>query len=493
MGGSSLCPDVLAKTFGHRDHYPEILVLDSTDPAQVRRFEGAIDCSRALFIVSSKSGTTLEPAILYELFFDRAWRALGRTAAAARFVAITDPGSELHRLAAREGFGHVFAGVPSIGGRYSALSVFGLVPAAIMGIDVEELLSRAQQMSRASGPESLESNPGLILGLALGLAARAGRDKVTFVASPALASFGAWLEQLLAESTGKAGRGLMPVDGEAVGRLDVYGQDRIFVQVRLAAVPDPGHDAAMKQLAASGHPVICVTVRDIYDLGQELFRWEFATAVAGSVLGINPFDQPDVEATKIATRALMAQYEGTRALPTEAPVAGEGELECYADEANRAALERSAGSPATVADLLAAHIARLSPGDYFAILAFVDMHERHDFELQRIRHAVRDRKRVATSLGYGPRFLHSTGQAHKGGPASGVLLQVTCDHATDVAVPGRPYSFGVVEAAQARGDFQVLAARSRRLLRVHLKGDPVRALTRLYALVERVTRPGHPN
>jgi glucose-6-phosphate isomerase len=496
MGGSSLCPEVLARTFGPAPGHPELLVLDSTDPGQIAAFERRVDPARTLFIVSSKSGTTLEPDILLRHFLARAREALGEEGARERFIAITDPGSMLETAAQAGGFRQVCHGVPEIGGRYSALSDFGMVPAAVLGLDVARLLERARDASQACGPDSpARENPGLVLGAVLGVLGKAGRDKVTLVASPGIAGLGAWLEQLLAESTGKQGTGLIPVDGERAGDPRLYGADRLFVYLRLASEPDPDQDAAIQALERAGQPVVLIPLADHYDLGRELFRWEMATAVAGAILGINPFDQPDVEASKVATRELTSAYEKDGALPSEKPFLASDGIALFADPANAAELgaraglgAAAAGGAGTLERVLRAHLDRLAAGDYFAALAYVEMSEANHAELQRLRHAVRDARRVATCLGFGPRFLHSTGQAYKGGPNTGVFLQITCDDARDLPVPGRRYSFGVVKAAQARGDFQVLAERGRRALRAHLGSDVPAGLARLREAVESALR-----
>lgn len=468
MGGSSLCPEVMRMTFGKMDGYPELYVLDSTDPAQVTAFESKLDLAKTLFIVSSKSGTTLEPNIFEQYFFDRILQIAGADRAGSHFIAITDPGSKLHKTAERDRFRHIFFGLPSIGGRYSALSDFGMAPAAIMGVNARQVLDRADLMVHACGPSvPPEENPGVVLGVILGVLARRGRDKVTIVASPAISNLGAWLEQLLAESTGKNGKGLIPVDRELLGPPEVYGDDRLFIYLRYASAPHPVHDQALDLLEAAGQPVVRISVQDRYDLGQEFFRWEIATAVAGSILNINPFDQPDVEASKVATRELTSEYEETGLLPRETPLFQESGIKLFADAKNGQALERLSKTR-SLAQYLRAHLSRLAPGDYFAILAYIEMNEEHEGLLQSMRLAVRDRKRVATCLGFGPRFLHSTGQAYKGGPNTGVFLQITCDDAVDLQVPGQRYTFGVVKAAQARGDFQVLVERNRRAVRVHL-------------------------
>jgi transaldolase/glucose-6-phosphate isomerase len=470
MGGSSLCPDVLARTWGHLPGFPRLLVLDSTVPAQVRGLERQVDLRRTLFVVASKSGTTLEPAAFLAYFLDRL-KGLTGADAGNRFVAITDPGTELEKLAQREGFRRVLHGLPSIGGRFSALSHFGMAPAAAMGVDVPRVLDRAALMVDACGADvPADRNPGLVLGAAIAAAARGGRDKLTLVIAPAVAALGGWLEQLVAESLGKHGLGVIPVAGEALGTPRSYGDDRLFVQVRLASAPAPEQDRAVAALERSGAPVVRIDVAHPDDLGQEFFRWEMATAVAGAVLGVNPFDQPDVEAAKVAARKVTAAFEQSGALPPEAPaLEGEG-LRLFADPANAAALS-SAARDATPAGWLRAHLARLGARDYLALNAFLEMSPENEAPLQALREAVRQARKVATTLGWGPRFLHSTGQLHKGGPPSGVFLVITADDAERVPIPGRRFDFGVLARAQARGDFDVLAERGRRVLRVHLGAD----------------------
>ena len=483
MGGSSLCPDVLVTTFGRVEGFPALHVLDSTDPGQIAATAGQLDLARTLVIISSKSGSTLEPSILFQYFFQRVTAAIGAREAPSHFVAITDPGSTLQQVAERHGFRQVCYGLPSIGGRYSALSNFGMVPAAAMGLDVGRFLDRAQQMVRSCAAcVPAADNPGVTLGAVLGTLGAHGRDKVTLVTSPAISGLGGWLEQLIAESTGKGGKGLIPVDGERLGDPRVYGDDRLFVYLRLTSKPDTSQDTALDALERAGQPIVRIAIEEPYHLGQEFFRWEVATAVAGSILGINAFDQPDVEASKIATRTLTDEFEARGSLPAEAPFLVADGLTFFADEQNAAALAFPVGK-GTATACLKAHLARLGTGDYLGLLAYVARNARHDASLQAIRLDVRDRTHAATCLGFGPRFLHSTGQAYKGGPNSGVFLQITCDEAADLPVPGQKYSFGIVKAAQARGVFEVLAARGRRLLRVHLGGDVAVALERLRTLV----------
>lgn len=470
MGGSSLCPEVMRESFGRIDQFPELHVLDSTDPAQVKTIENKIDLARTLFIVSSKSGTTLEPNIFKQYFFERARSVVGDDVG-NRFIAITDPGSKLRQAAESDHFRKIFLGVPSIGGRYSALSDFGLAPAAAAGIDVEKFLDRARRMVDACGPDvSAFDNPGVILGAVLGVAHSQHRNKVTIIASPGIYDLGAWLEQLLAESTGKNSNGLIPVDRESLANPDAYGNDRLFVYLRLESDPDPDQDRGVEALKQAGQPVAQISVGDVYDLGQEFFRWEIATAVAGSVIGINPFDQPDVEASKVETKKLTEAYEREGSLPAETPLFEAAGIKLFADPKNAEGLKKLVVDQ-SLSGYLKAHLDRLQAGDYFALLAYIEMNQGHEQALQTTRHAVRDQKRVATCLGFGPRFLHSTGQAYKGGPNEGVFLQITSDDAIDLPVPGQKYTFGIVKAAQARGDFEVLAERGRRALRVHLGAD----------------------
>jgi transaldolase/glucose-6-phosphate isomerase len=409
---------------------------------------------------------------------------VGADKVGSHFIAITDPGSKLEQVAKNDRFRHICYGVPSIGGRYSALSDFGMVPAAIMGLDTDKFLQRTAQMVKACGASvPIEQNPGAMLGMVLGTAARNGRDKVTIVTSPGIFDLGAWLEQLLAESTGKQGHGIIPVDRELLAPPEVYGNDRVFVYLHLAADADAAQDSQITALEKAGQPVIRISVADKYDLGQEFFRWEIATAVAGSIIGINAFNQPDVEASKVATRSLTSEYEQTGSLPNEYPVLEDSGIKLFTDAKNADALSKAAAGDNSLRGYLRAHLERISAGDYFALLAYIQMNAAHEDRLQKLRHLVRDKKRVATCLGFGPRFLHSTGQAYKGGPNSGVFLQLTCDDAVDLPVPDKKYTFGVVKAAQARGDFQVLAERGRRALRVHLGKDVDRGLLRLSDVV----------
>ena len=455
MGGSSLAPEVMRSIVGRTEGYPNLHVVDSTDPGQVLSVERAIDIRRALFLVASKSGTTLEVNILKQHFFQRTVAAVGEQRAGRHFVLTTDPGSKLEQIAKQEGFRAIFPGIPSVGGRYSALSNFGLVPAALLGADPMLLLERARTMAERCGSTGAE-NSGLELGVVLGELALAGRDKPTLIAPPNVASFGAWLEQLVAESLGKFGKGIIPIEGEVPGEPGVYGNDRVFVHMRSAGTPDAATDALVERLQRAGHPIVRIEWADRYALGAEFYRWEFATAIAGAVLGVNPFDQPDVEAAKVVTRRLAGEFEKTGTLSDDEPKLAEAVVRRLLDQ--------------------------LGAGDYFAILAFIDMNDANRRALESVRGLVRDRKKVATTVGFGPRYLHSTGQAHKGGPNSGVFLVITADDPEDLAVPGQRYSFGTIKRLQARGDLEVLQSRDRRVLRVHLK-DVESGLRELHAII----------
>ncbi len=480
MGGSSLAPEVFSLTFGKQPNSPELLVLDSTDPVQIKSFRDKIDPARTLFCVSSKSGTTLEPNIYMQYFYDETKKVVGDRAG-NHFIAITDPGSKLEGAAAKLNFRRVYHGDASIGGRYSALSDFGLVPHAAAGLDTEKLLKEAVKMEEACRASNAEQNPGVMLGLILGTAAvKFKRDKVTLICSKSIYDLGAWLEQLLAESTGKVGKGLIPVDREPLVETDKYGKDRIFAHIRFAGDSDATEERAVAALEQAGQPVIRIVLRDLYEIGGTFFQWEIATAVAGSVLGINAFNQPDVEASKVATRELTDEYEKNGSLPPEKPILDQDGLKLFADKEIADALLKGNG---TIGAVIRQHLDSVKPGDYFGFLAYIPMFQQYEDTLQEVRKQVVETKQVATVLGFGPRFLHSTGQAYKGGPNSGVFLQITCDEAQDLPVPGQTYSFGVVKAAQARGDFKVLAERHRRALRVHLGPDVARDLDRVRDLV----------
>jgi transaldolase / glucose-6-phosphate isomerase len=481
MGGSSLAPEVLSFTFGKQRGFPELLILDSTDPAQVKTVADKIDLQNTLFFVSSKSGSTLEPNIFQAYFFERVSRLVGSSRAGKQFVAITDPGSKMQQVAEKNNFRRIFYGDPEIGGRYSALSDFGMIPLAAIGVSVEDFLVQTGEMVAACKLSASE-NPGVILGAILGAAWREEkRDKVTIITSPQIFDLGAWLEQLIAESTGKSGKSLIPVDRERIINADSYGNDRVFAYLKIEG--EDKYDAEVAALEASGQPVVRIVLPNAFNLGQEFFRWEIATAVAGAIMEINPFNQPDVEASKIVTKKLTAEYEETGRLPAEIPLANAAGITLFTDERNAERLNWAIEDDNTLENYLKAHLDSLTENDYFGLLAYVEMNEAHQDLLQKIRHLVLEKYGAATCLGFGPRFLHSTGQAYKGGANNGVFLQITADDAEDVAVPNQKYTFGTVKAAQARGDFAVLAERERRALRVHLSANVSEGLSKILEII----------
>jgi transaldolase/glucose-6-phosphate isomerase len=484
MGGSSLCPEVLAITFRVGNFH----VLDSTVPAQVKAIEDKIDLAKTLFIVASKSGSTLEPNCFKQYFFGRVAETAGAENAGKQFVAITDPGSKMQQVAESDGFRRIFFGNPEIGGRFSALSVFGLTAAAGMGLSVERFLQNAREMAEACKEQNPEENPGAILGLILGVCQQNGRDKLTVFTSPEIYDLGAWMEQLVAESTGKNGVSIIPIDREPIQSPAQYGSDRIFVHLKLKnGRADESTRQALGELERSGHPFITIEIGDTINLGQEFFRWEFATAVAGSVMGINPFDQPDVESAKIEARKITDEYEKTGSLPDETPFFEADGIQLFSGDKYAGQLNEAvgaAGGEKTLRRYLTEHISRAGQNDYFALLAYVEMNDENTGLLQGLREKILGLNQAASCLGFGPRFLHSTGQAYKGGANNGVFLQITSGDEFDLPVPGQSYTFGVVKAAQARGDFQVLLDRGRRALRIHLGADVGEGLKRLTSLLE---------
>lgn len=477
MGGSSLCPEVLSETFGKRQFH----ILDSTVPAQIKTLESKIDLAKTLFIVASKSGSTLEPNAFKQYFFERVSETVGAENAGEHFVAITDPNSKMQKVAETDNFRRIFYGDPEIGGRFSALSPFGIAAGAAMQIDVEDFLNRAAEMVAACKNENPAENPGAILGTILGVCQTSGRDKLTIFTSKEIHDAGAWLEQLIAESTGKTDISIIPVDREPIQNPEVYGDDRIFVSLKTKN----SADEIEKDLAAleqAGHPVIRIELADEMNLGQEFFRWEFATAVAGAIMRINPFNQPDVEAAKIAAKRLTEEYEQKGELPDEKPFYEADGIKLFTSEEYAEELD-GATEDKSIAEFLEAHLLNLRENDYFALLAYVEMNRETQAILQKIRVKVLENEHVATCLGFGPRFLHSTGQAYKGGANNGVFLQITSDDAEDLEVPGQKYTFGVIKAAQARGDFQVLLNRERRALRVHLRANTAEGLQKLAEII----------
>src|SRR5882672_7661431 len=476
MGGSSLCPEVLRQTFGRQDAYPALLVLDSTDPDAVNNFRNQIDIGRCLFIIASKSGTTTEPIVFHRYWYNEV--AQQSAEPGKSFITITDPRSQMADTAAAEGFRRIFLNQPDIGGRYSALSYFGMVPAALMGLEFEKLLRGAETMARACGERvQANENPGAVLGAVLSECALAGRDKLTIVTDQKLAALGLWIEQLIAESTGKEGKGIVPVVGEPLGPVSAYGNDRVFVSISVGAPGDETKETKSKleALKAAGHPVVYRSLGETYDLGAEFFLWEMATAFAGWRLGINPFDQPNVQESKDKTKALLDEYAREGKLPEQTPLASDSQLSVYAGS--------EAGASGSVREALQKHCAKIKAGDYVALLAYVEETPEIEAAMQSIRTEVRAATRCATTTGYGPRFLHSTGQLHKGGPDSGVFIQLTAPDKVDLDVPGAPYTFGILKQAQALGDFQSLLAHGRRAIRVDLGADSVAGLARLRNLL----------
>ena len=479
MGGSSLCPEVLSITFDRRNFH----VLDSTVPAQIKAIEARLDLEKTLFIVASKSGSTLEPNTFKQYFFERLSEKVGRERAGRQFVAITDPNSKMQKVAEADGFRRIFFGNPEIGGRFSALSPFGMTAAAAMGLDTEDFLKRAREMVEACRAENPSENAGAILGTILGACQREGVDKLTIFTSPEIYDLGAWLEQLIAESTGKQGVSIIPVDREPLLDVADYSEDRVFAYLKLKGTADETLDRKTDALAAGGHPVVKIELEDKENLGQEFFRWEFATAVAGAIMRINPFNQPDVESAKIEARKLTEEYEEKGELPEETPFFEDRGVRLFTGAEYAEKLEKYVGATKSLEKYLEAHLQHLQEGDYFALLAYVEMNAETEKQLQGIREKVLRKELTATCLGFGPRFLHSTGQAYKGGADSGVFLQITSDDAADFPVPQQKYTFGVVKAAQARGDFQVLLDRGRRALRVHLGADLRKGLEKILELI----------
>ncbi len=469
MGGSSLAPEVLRLTFGVKKGFLDLAVLDSTDPAAVRAAERRSNPAKTLYIISSKSGGTTEPNAFLAYFRDRVKSVRGEKAGAS-FVAITDPDTPMERRARELGFRKVFLNPPDIGGRYSALSLFGLVPAALMGHDVAKLLARAERMRLACAASvPAADNPGLRLGAAMGAAAKSGRDKVTLLVPPKLASFGAWAEQLIAESTGKEGKGILPVEGEAPGAPKAYGKDRLFVSLSIGR----DRNRAAAKLAAAGHPVVELRLDDAWDLAGEFLRWEIATAAAGRVLEIDPFDQPNVQESKDNTARLLKEHAAQGRLPDGGGAGG--------------ALAPTDGD---FGQRLRQHLESAKPADYVALTAYLAPTPAREKILRALQAEIRDRRRVAVTLGWGPRFLHSTGQLHKGGADSGVFVQFTADDAEDLPVPGESYTFGVLKSAQALGDYQSLASRGRRILRVRLGRDVEEGLRKALAAVKTPAKAG---
>jgi glucose-6-phosphate isomerase len=465
MGGSSLCPEVLARTFGRQDGFPELLVLDSTDPDVVAAFKERIDVERCLFVVSSKSGSTTEPNVFYKFWYEEVSKV--RENPGDNFIAITDPGSPLADTATELKFQRTFLNQPDIGGRYSALSYFGMVPAALMGLNVRRLLEGAKHVANLD-------EAGIELGMTMAENAAAGRDKLTLVLDQPLEALGLWIEQLIAESTGKEGKGILPVNGEALGSPEVYGNDRLFISISLDKVSGET-EQRLDALAAAGQSVAFTQLNDPYNLGSEFFVWEFATAVAGWRLGINPFDQPNVQEAKDATKELLSGFARRGQLDARNTIASDQLITIYgADDAPKAE---------SVEEVLRNHLATIKPGDYIAFLNYIEETPEIDRELQELRTQLRDHTRCATTIGYGPRFLHSTGQLHKGGPDTGVFFQIIANDKVDFAIPGEDYTFSILKQAQALGDFRALVKRGRRVIGIDLGDNTLTGLAHLKAIL----------
>lgn len=441
MGGSSLGPEVLRQVLGSASGYPELIVLDSTVPARVQSVTDAIDPEKTVFIVSSKSGSTIEPNVFYKHFWALVEDAVGKDDAGSHFIAVTDPGSNLDKLGGEQGFRHVFGNPTELGGRYSVMSYFGMAPAALIGADVPKLIERADSARAKCSPNvSTVDNPGAWLGAVMGTLAKDGRDKLTLVTSPSVEGFGLWIEQLIAESTGKEGKGIIPIAGEPLLGTESYGNDRLFVYVRLEGDDNAETDAFVETLSGAGHPVVRLDMRDAYDIGAQFYLWEFAVAIAGSILQINPFDQPNVESAKVLSIDSLKAFESSGSAPKTEAISSMNEL-----------------------------MSKAKLGDYLAIMAYVEQTPEVDAALNGLRRKVMERHKIATTLGYGPRFLHSTGQIHKGGPASGLFLQIIIDHDNDIQIPDERYTFGVLADAQAVGDYGALEAKGRRTARINLQ------------------------
>jgi transaldolase / glucose-6-phosphate isomerase len=474
MGGSSLAPLVFTKAFSPSGEGLPLMVLDTTDPATVIGIRGNVPLEQTLFIVASKSGTTAEPQAFGDYFFQEMKSVRGERAG-ENFVAITDPGSALAQEARERGYRRTFLNFKDVGGRYSALTYFGLVPAALMGVDVSRLFGSVSKLIAACGPHvPARRNPGVALGVALGGLTLLGRDKLTFLIPQALSMFDAWLEQLIAESTGKEGKGILPVADEPLASPEVYGGDRFFVHIRLKGVQDAGLDAAVASLKGASQPVLYVDMEDPFDLAGQFFLWEIATATAGSLLGINPFDQPNVQESKDITNQFLASVRQTGRLPEQKPALFEDGLEFYTE-----------GKGMRANDLLKVFFSESQQGNYLAIQAYLTETPETVARLQRLRVLVRDRLHLATTVGFGPRFLHSTGQLHKGGPNTGLFLQLTADDMVDAPIPGQPYTFGTFKRAQALGDLEALKKHGRRVLRVNLGADLRDGLDKLLSMADR--------
>jgi len=485
MGGSSMCPEVCLETFGVKKGYLKLIVLDSTDTKTICDFENSIDIDTTLFIVSSKSGSTIEVDSFLRYFFDKVKSKKG-AGAGRQFVAITDPHTHLESLANENGFRKIFTNPADIGGRYSALSFFGLVPAALIGVDVSKLLYNAEDMMTECTISNPSKNSGVLLGVAAGELAKKGRDKLTFVISKKIYSFGYWVEQLIAESTGKEGTGILPVEGEGLGKSSSYGNDRVFVNMK-SGKESGAAKKFIKGMEKKNFPIINIDLKDVYDLGGQFFLWEFATAVMGEVLGINPFDEPNVKESKDNTSEVLKYYQEDKKLPEQQPISESGDIKIYLDEKlfTKKLPSKNKLNKWKAEDYIKFFLNSFGKGDYVAVMAYIQRNEKGEKMLQKIRELIRVRTKGATTIGYGPRFLHSTGQLHKGGPDKGLFVQIVSDDSKDIEIPGQPYSFGILKQAQATGDYQSLIQHKKKVLKINLGSDVTKGLEELYSLLKK--------
>ncbi len=485
MGGSSMCPEVLSETFGVKEGFLKLFVLDSTDPLTIIDCGNSIDIEKTLFIVSSKSGGTIEVDSFFRYFFEKVKSKKG-AGAGRQFIAITDNQTALESLAKENGFRKIFTNPSDIGGRYSALSYFGLVPAALLGIDIQKLLSNAEDMMDDCSVPSAEKNPGAVIGAIAGSLNKKKMDKITFIFSRQIRSFGYWVEQLIAESTGKEGKGILPVEGENTGKPSTYGNDRLFVFMNI--MKDNDEKKPVKKLIKNNFPVIEIELKDKYDLGGQFYLWEFATSVMGAVMGINPFDEPNVKESKDNTAKVLKAFEENKKLPDQVPKASKNNLRIYFNE-NLFEKKLPSGNKLIKWDLedyIEFFFDQCRKGDYIALMAYINKNKITEDLLLKIRELLREKTKLATTLGYGPRFLHSTGQLHKGGPDKGVFVQIVSDDSKDIEIPGKPYSFRILKESQALGDFESLIKHDRRVLRVNIGVDIGKGLSELYKMLKKI-------
>lgn len=480
MGGSSMCPEVCRDVFGVKEGYLKLFVLDSTDPMTISEIEDSIDIDKTLFIVSSKSGGTIEVDSFFRYFFEKVQRSKGNDAG-KNFIAVTDPETQLEITATENNFRKIFTNPADIGGRYSALSYFGLVPTALIGVDIEKFLSNAEEMMNDCMTLITENNKGVVLGAVCGELAKEGRDKLTFILPFEINSFGYWAEQLIAESTGKEGKGILPIEGEGIGKPKSYGKDRLFVYFRLGK-ENNDEKKIIKGFVKKKFPLINIQLKDVYDIAGQFYLWEFATAVIGTVLEINPFDEPNVKESKDNTGNVLKYFEDNKSLPVQIPIAAEGEVKIYSDKKLSG---KNLQDKISVVDFLEYYFKQSKKGDYIALMAYIQKTKPIEKLLQKIRELIRSQKELATTIGYGPRFLHSTGQLHKGGADNGMFIQIISEDGKDIAVPGKSYSFSILKQSQAIGDFESLVMHKRRVLRVNVGRDIEKGLKEFYKMIKK--------